>query len=657
MREIRIGVPPRHAFIRTKGKRDVNRHHVSGSPRLGSKNAFSRFVHKVHVERFGSLCVQVVRSRFANRLLAEIFESICPFGTVLCIPAVEALAIGNGGRLGLVQGVTGPHDLSINQRRAICAVEVVGGESRRPLGRHDIDGEVTHVEALRGGIGLAGRNEVDARAVVGHMVHAHGLALDAGIEEADVHGGIRLNDVARRTEERHVDGTRVLKRLAPILDRSLDGINHGRTGDLDRLHRGSLGQRSFGSGHFHKHVARLSVALERRAARVGFDAGGVIVFGRRFAFAFGSFFALDLRVGGYRLRSGVLGGVEFGFDRPALHLEGEVAGHLVGGNLVLAGLLVGGQLGFHAAHDGHHSAHLIARIGAGFERQLLAQGEIERLRGQHDVLTSVRDVRMREVQAHHGHAGFGGGKVGCRLGRRRDGRLVLRGRLGSRRRLSRGGRLGLGRGGGFGCRSFGGLARRIIDLSLRSLGRRAGLSRIGGGRKVDEGECHHQGHEDGQRLALERVPRIAQFLQHAHTYHRILKTLLPGHPVTLAVATIRLAHTFSDMPFCILDVVGSTMRKSTVKLIGNFTTNTLTYRMPEAPRASIGNVISIIAAQKHAIMEIRSTKLASSTRMSKGDLPLTPLSNTAHGRRATVRIAALTFARDSAGTFVDVWNA
>ena len=51
---------------------------------------------------------------------------------------------------------------------------------------------------------------------------------------------------------------------------------------------------------------------------------------------------------------------------------------------------------------------------------------------------------MVELYAHHGHAGLGGGEVGFGLGRGRDGRFALRGRLGSLRDLRRGGGLGLG---------------------------------------------------------------------------------------------------------------------------------------------------------------------------------------------------------------------
>ena len=455
--------------------------------------------------------MQIICGGFNDSLRAEIVELVGPSLAALGIPTLEELAVSDRKRLGLIQYFAGFDDLRVYEG-AIHPVEIVGGELGLTLGRHDVDGEMTHIETLRSSVYLTGGNCAHARAVVRHVVYAHSLAGNTGIEEAHVHCDVGLYDVAVGAEERYVDGDGILQFLALFLYCGLDRIDDSGAGNLHGLHGGARRQHTFAGSHFHQHASSLRVTLECGIAHVSFDLFRL--------------FSLDLRVGGQGIGGGVLGRGEFGFNRLGLHSEDEVAGHLVSGDLVLAGLLVGNQLGLPAVRHGLHRAYLVTGVGTGRKSELLVQGEVERLSRQGDVLARVGDVRMREVQAHHGHAGLGGGKIGGGGRRPRGGHLVLRGRLGDVRGFGRRG-LELGLYRGFGDRDVG-LVRRVVGLGLGGVRRRAALGRIGEGGEVDEGEHHHQGHEDGQRLALERVLRVTQFFKHAHTYHRILLALLQG---------------------------------------------------------------------------------------------------------------------------------
>ena len=392
----------------------------------------------------------------------EIDKPARPVFAVLCIPALEELAIGDRRRLGLEQALAGLDDLRAD-KSSIHAVEVIGGELRRALGRHDVDGEVAHVETLRGGVCLTGGNRAHARAVVRHVVYAHSLAGNTGIEEAHVHCGVGLYDAAVGAEERYVDGDGILQFLALLLYCGLDRIDDSGAGNLHGLHGGSLGQHAFGSSHLHEHVARLGVALESRAAHVGLDFDDIVLdrVGPTVVGAVGLGPACpilaDLHVGGDGFGSRRLKLGSFGFRGFGLHLQDKVARHLFGRNLVLPGGRIGPELGFDAFRNGLDRTDLVAFVGVGGERKLLVQGYVDGIGRQRDGLPQVCHVRMLEFQAHHSHAGLGSGEVGCRSGGLGGRRLALRSRLGDSGGLQRGGGLGLGRRGGFGSRVVGDL--------------------------------------------------------------------------------------------------------------------------------------------------------------------------------------------------------
>ena len=416
-----------------------------------------------------------------------------------------------------------------------------------------------HVEALHGGVGLAGADGLDRCGVVGYAVDAHLFAFDVGVEEAHVHGAVGLDLVAVLVEQGHVDGRSALEGLALVLDLLGHGVDDVLALDRSGLHRRALGQHARGGGDLHEHVAGGGVALERGIAHVGLDLDDVLVLDGVFDIVACSVLSgLDLRVGGYGGGGGVLGRGGFGFRGLGFHFDGEVAGHEVGGDLVLAGLLVGGQLGLGTVDDGLHLVNFIARVGVGGERQLLVQRRVEGREGRFEVLVQVLDVRVLEVQADDGHTGLGDGQVGRGRGRLDGGR----GRLaldGCGRLLGRRGRLGVARLSGFGSLVAGGVVQRVLRRG--GLGRSVPLRRVRERREVAQGERHHHGHEDGQRLALERVLRVAKFLKHAHTYHRILVGApIWRRPPFLEVTCIRFAHTFSGMLACVLDVVGRALQ-------------------------------------------------------------------------------------------------
>ena len=335
-----------------------------------------------------------------------------------------------------------------------------------------------HVEALHGGVGLAGADGLDRCGVVGYAVDAHLFAFDVGVEEAHVHGAVGLDLVAVLVEQGHVDGRSALEGLALVLDLLGHGVDDVLALDRSGLHRRALGQHARGGGDLHEHVAGGGVALERGIAHVGLDLDDVLVPGGVFdVVACSVLSGLDLRVGGYGGGGGVLGRGGFGFRGLGFHFDGEVAGHLVGGDLVLAGLLVGGQLGLGAARDGLHLVDLVARVGVGGERQLLVQRRVEGSEGRLEVLVQVLDVRVLEAQADDGHAGLGDGQVGRGRGRLDGGRgrLALDGRG---RRLDRRGRLGFARLRGFGSFAVGGVARRVGGLRRGGVGRRIPFGRV-----------------------------------------------------------------------------------------------------------------------------------------------------------------------------------
>ena len=129
------------------------------------------------------------------------------------------------------------------------------------------------VEALDVGAGLTCGDCLNAGGVVGHAVHAHGLALThAGVEEAHAHGAVGLNGVAVLIDERDVEGHGAFERATLLLD----GASHGG-GDVGAVHglgqhARTLGQSALGSRHLHGDVARMGVTEKSGIRRLlGFD--------------------------------------------------------------------------------------------------------------------------------------------------------------------------------------------------------------------------------------------------------------------------------------------------------------------------------------------------------------------------------------------------
>ena len=132
------------------------------------------------------------------------------------------------------------------------------------------------VEALDVGAGLTCGDCLNAGGVVGHAVHAHGLALThAGVEEAHAHGAVGLNGVAVLVDERDVEGHGAFERATLLLD----GTGHGG-GDVGAMHRLSqharaFRQRALGGRHLHGDVARMGVTEKSGIRRLlGFGSRG-----------------------------------------------------------------------------------------------------------------------------------------------------------------------------------------------------------------------------------------------------------------------------------------------------------------------------------------------------------------------------------------------
>ena len=121
------------------------------------------------------------------------------------------------------------------------------------------------VEALDVGAGLACGDCLNAGGVVGHAVHAHGLALaHAGVEEAHAHGAVGLNDVAVLVDKRDIESHGAFKRATLLLDDTgHGGSDVGAVHGLGQ-HARTLGQSALGGRHLHGDVARVGVAEESR---------------------------------------------------------------------------------------------------------------------------------------------------------------------------------------------------------------------------------------------------------------------------------------------------------------------------------------------------------------------------------------------------------
>ena len=200
--------------------------------------------------------MHVVRRRRAHgRGLREVHEILAQ------VPAGERLAVDLGGRrfdkrLAVLDGL-------LADNGAISIIEPIGGQVDGVLIGDDVDREVVDVEALDVCAGLACGNRLNAGGVVGHAVHAHGLALaHAGVEEAHAHGAVGLNGVAVLVNERDIESHGAFKRATLLLDDTgHGGSDVGAVHGLGQ-HARTLGQSALGGRHLHGDVARVGVAEE-----------------------------------------------------------------------------------------------------------------------------------------------------------------------------------------------------------------------------------------------------------------------------------------------------------------------------------------------------------------------------------------------------------
>ena len=119
------------------------------------------------------------------------------------------------------------------------------------------------VKALDVGAGLACGDCLNAGSVVGHAVHAHGLALaHAGVEEAHAHGAVGLDGVAVLVNERDVESHGAFERATLLLDDT--SHSSGDVGAVHSLsqHARTLGQSALGGRHLHGDVARVGITEE-----------------------------------------------------------------------------------------------------------------------------------------------------------------------------------------------------------------------------------------------------------------------------------------------------------------------------------------------------------------------------------------------------------
>ena len=358
-----------------------------------------------------------------------------------------------------------------------------------------------HVEALDGGVGLAGADGLDLRRIVGHAVHAHFFALDVRVEEADVQSAIGLDLVAVFVEQRHINGDRILEHLALALHSLGHGVHNVLTLDPRRLHGRTFGQHAFGGGYLHQHVAGLGIALERRVAHVGFDLDDVFVGNGGFRLiGLGLFrfrllgFALFVRLA--RLDLGIAGdrrGFNFGLigdnrsgdnghDQGAVDILGRDARHAVlGGD---------GHVGVRGVLRGDGS-QLEAGVGACCKPQLFVQFGGQHRAGEQLILHGHE--RVLSFERYHG---FVDRRRNKRLGRRRLGRIGILGRS------------ALAMLHGLVDRFLVGLADHLIGGS--GLGFRTVLLTFVACERQDVRHRHdqHHRHEDGKELAFERVFKI-----------------------------------------------------------------------------------------------------------------------------------------------------
>ena len=231
---------------------------------------------EVDVQDGGIARMHVVRRcRAHGRGLREVH------GALAQVPASERLAVNLGGRR-FDKRLAVLDSLLVDNGGAVGGQEAVGGQVDGVLIGNDVDREVVDVEALDVGAGLACGDCLNAGGVVGHAVHAHGLALaHAGVEEAHAHGAVGLNGVAILVDERDVESHGAFERATLLLD----GTGHGGSdvGAVHGLgqHARTLGQSALGGRHLHGDVASVGVAEESGVCGLLGFGGNCGLFGRR----------------------------------------------------------------------------------------------------------------------------------------------------------------------------------------------------------------------------------------------------------------------------------------------------------------------------------------------------------------------------------------
>ena len=227
---------------------------------------------EVDMQDGGILRVHVVRcGRAHTHGLREVY------GVLAQIPTGERLA-RNLGSPGFDKHLAVLDDL-LADNGVVGIMEPVGCQVDGVLIGNDVDREVVDVEALDVGAGLTCGDCLNAGGVVGHAVHAHGLALThAGVEEAHAHGAVGLNGVAVLVDERDIESHGAFERATLILDDT--GHGGGDVGAVHGLgqHARTLGQSALGGRHLHGDAARMGVTEKSGIRRLlGF---GSKLFGR-----------------------------------------------------------------------------------------------------------------------------------------------------------------------------------------------------------------------------------------------------------------------------------------------------------------------------------------------------------------------------------------
>ena len=299
---------------------------------------------------------------------------------------------------------------------------------------------MVHVEGLDLGVGLTSANLLDGGCVVGNAVDANLAAAEVGVEEADVHRTLRLDNAAVGTNQRHVNGDGVLELgLSVALDNVSHGVDDVLTVDLVGTDGGALGEHALAGGHLDHNITDVGIALIGGVAYISNDG-----------------LYLNRRIGGLVrdiLSRGLVGPSTVlgrSLSRSAFGLDGS---RVLGGLLRRDGLgrnddlLAVGQVG---GGDG-----VLAAVVGGELRAGVGDGG--------NLLTVVRGNRKREVE---GVGNVNG--LGVRLGRDALLGAVLRAVL-----QRRGGDLNVEGDGGVGLLCGRLLGLGLVGLTVRS--RRLGV--------------------------------------------------------------------------------------------------------------------------------------------------------------------------------------